>query len=50
MKPRNLIAKDLFTPKYRMRVVENKKKVNRQKNKILLRKELYATGKVLIGL
>ena len=50
MKHRNLIAKDLFTPKYRMRVVENKKKINRQNDKILLRKELYATGKILNGL
>jgi hypothetical protein len=50
MKPRNLIAKDLFTPKYRMRVVKNKKKINRQKDKILLRKELYATRKIFSGL
>jgi len=50
MKHRNLIAKDLFTPKYRMRVVENKKKVNRQNDKILLRKELYAAGKIFNGL
>ena len=49
MKPRNLIAKDLFTPKYRMRVVKNKKKMNRQNDKILLRKELYATGKIFSG-
>lgn len=50
MKHRNLIAKDLFTPKYRMRVVENKKKMNRQNDKILLRKELYATGRIFNGL
>jgi hypothetical protein len=29
-KPRNLVAKDLRTPKYRMRVVTSKKVYNRQ--------------------
>ena len=30
MKPKNLVAKDLRTPKYRMRVVGSKVKYNRQ--------------------
>lgn len=30
MKPKNLIAKDLRTPKYRMRVVESKVKYKRK--------------------
>jgi hypothetical protein len=30
MKPRDLVAKDLRTPKYRMRVVESKVKYNRK--------------------
>lgn len=30
-KPRNLVAKDLRTPKYRMRVVISKKKYDRKK-------------------
>jgi hypothetical protein len=29
-KPKNLVAKDLRTPKYRMRVVESKVKYTRQ--------------------
>jgi hypothetical protein len=32
--PRNLVAKDLYTPKYRMRVVSNKKKSLKNKHKI----------------
>ena len=36
MKPKNLVAKDLRTPKYRMRVVESKVKYNRKdKHKLL---------------
>lgn len=42
IKPRNLIAKDLLTPKYRMRVVKNKKKYSRQLDKSSIRKEVYA--------
>jgi hypothetical protein len=30
IKPRNLVAKDLRTPKYRMRVVESKMQFNRK--------------------
>lgn len=30
LKPRNLVAKDLRTPKYRMRVVESKVKPTRK--------------------
>lgn len=41
-KPRNLIAKDLLTPKYRMRVAQSKKRYNRQLQKSLIAKELYA--------
>ena len=37
-KPRDLIAKDLLTPKYRMRVVKTKKSYNRQSEKMLARK------------
>jgi hypothetical protein len=32
-KPRNLVAKDLRTPKYRLRVVNSKKLYNRQSEK-----------------
>lgn len=38
-KPRNLIAKDLRTPKYRMRVVVSVKKYDRNKVKSELRKQ-----------
>lgn len=41
-KPRNLIAKDLFTPKYKMRVVVSKKMYNRQLEKRITRENLYA--------
>lgn len=41
-KPRNLVAKDLLTPKYRLRVVKNKKKYSRQLDKSSMRKEVYA--------
>jgi hypothetical protein len=39
MKPRNLVAKDLRTPKYRMRVVALAKAYNRKKEKMNLIKE-----------
>jgi hypothetical protein len=39
-KPRNLIAKDLRTPKYRMRVVQSEKSYNRKTENLALRKEL----------
>lgn len=39
-KPRNLIAKDLRTPKYRMRVVQSEKSYNRKTENFALRKEL----------
>ena len=32
-KPKNLVAKDLRTPKYRMRVAVSRKKYNRKNNK-----------------
>ena len=35
VKPRNLVAKDLLTPKYRMRVVKSKKAYNRQSEKLM---------------
>lgn len=37
-KPRDLIAKDLLTPKYRMRVTKSKKSYNRQSEKKLTKK------------
>ena len=37
-KPRDLIAKDLLTPKYHMRVVKSKKTYNRQSEKMIARK------------
>lgn len=40
LKPRDLIAKDLLTPKYRMRVVASEKVYKRVKQKQNLRKEL----------
>ena len=36
-KPRNLIAKDLLTPKYRMRVTKSKKSYNRQSEKLAVK-------------
>ena len=39
LKPRNLVAKDLRTPKYRMRVVESKVSFTR---KVKHKKENYA--------
>mgnify|MGYP003349653651 CR=1 FL=1 len=41
-KPRNLIAKDLFSPKYRIRVAASKKRYDRNASKAILRKEVYA--------
>jgi hypothetical protein len=40
LKPRNLIAMDLRTSKYRMRVVQSEKVFERTKQKQELRKEL----------
>jgi hypothetical protein len=40
-KPRNLIAKDLRTPKYRIRVAESKKDYNRQSEKLACNREIY---------
>ena len=46
-KPRNLIAKDLLTPKYRQRVVKSKKAYNRQSEKTLTKKgSFYACVEV----
>ena len=39
-KPRNLIAKDLRTPKYRLRVVQSEKIYNRQSEKQAVKREL----------
>lgn len=39
-KPRNLVAKDLRTPKYRMRVVALAKAYNRKKEVAKFKKEL----------
>ena len=41
-KPRNLIAKDLFSPKYRIRVAISKKQYDRNVIKASLRREGYA--------
>jgi hypothetical protein len=43
LKVRNLIAKDLFTPKYRMRVATSKMKYNRQKQK---KETIYETQRI----
>ena len=40
-KPRNSIAKDLLSPKYRMRVAVSKKQYDRNAEKAVLRKESY---------
>jgi hypothetical protein len=40
VKPRNLVAMDLRTSKYRMRVVQSEKMYQRTKQKQELRKEL----------
>ena len=39
-KPRNLIAKDLRTPKYKMRVVQSDRIYSRKKQKQTTQKEL----------
>ena len=36
-KPRNFVAMDLRTPKYRMKVAQSKKLYNRQSEKLLTR-------------
>lgn len=41
LKPRNLIAKDLLTPKYRQRVVTNRMAYNRKNDKQSFAKEVY---------
>jgi hypothetical protein len=40
LKPKNLVAKDLHTSKYRMRVAETKISYQRQSEKQKLKKEL----------
>lgn len=40
MKPRNLVAKDLRTPKYKMRVVPLCKLYNRKKEEQKMRREI----------
>jgi hypothetical protein len=40
LKPRNYVAKDLFTPKYKIRTVSSKKNYNRNLEKQKLRKEV----------
>jgi hypothetical protein len=40
-KPRNFVAKDLLSAKYKMRVVISKKKYKRQQQKSSLQKEMY---------
>lgn len=40
LKPKNIVAKDLRTPKYRMRVVQSEKTYNRKTESIAIRKEL----------
>jgi hypothetical protein len=42
VKRRNPVAKDLRSPKYRMRVVNSKKQYNRQTEKSSTKRELYA--------
>ncbi len=43
-KPRNLVAKDLRTPKYRLRVEESVKIYNRQSEKKAVKRELAYVG------
>lgn len=43
-KPRNLVAKDLRTPKYRMRVANSKVQFNRNHDKKVVRKEMFYYG------
>ena len=40
-KPRNMIAKDLYSPKYRIRIAVSKKQYDRNAEKAVLRKESY---------
>lgn len=40
LKPRNYVAKDLFSPKYKLRTVSSKKSYNRNLEKHRLRKDL----------
>jgi len=40
-KPRNLVAKDLRSPKYKMRVEVSKKAYSRSASKKQIQKELY---------
>jgi len=40
IKPRNLVAKDLRSPKYRMRVVQSEKVYNRKTENLAIRKEI----------
>lgn len=40
LKPKNIVAKDLRTPKYRMRVVQSDKKYKRSIVKTQLQKEM----------
>lgn len=44
-KPRNYTVAELRSPKYRMRVANSKKAYNRQVEKNLYKKELYASQK-----
>lgn len=39
-KPRNLVARDLLSPKYRMRVAASKKRYDRNSSKQSVRKEI----------
>lgn len=40
MKPKNLVAKDLRSPKYRMRVVQSEKTYNRKTETVVIKREL----------
>jgi hypothetical protein len=42
LKPRNLVAKDLLSPKYRLRVAKSQKHYNRKLQKQSFAKEFYA--------
>jgi len=43
-KPRNLVAKDLRSPKYRMRVAASKKQHDRNADKSIVRREIAYVG------
>jgi len=47
LKPKNLVAKDLRTPKYRMRVVSSKVGFNRNQEKKVVRKEVSYYGRII---